>query len=82
MVKQISDRVAVMHNGKIVELADSEELFNNPIHPYTKKLLAAIPIPDPNHESNHDSIVKAEDELVAYKGSEFKEVSPHHWVYC
>ncbi len=82
MVKQISDRVAVMHNGKIVELADSEELFNNPIHPYTKKLLAAIPIPDPSHESNHASSIKAEDELSAYKGSEFKEVSPHHWVYC
>ena len=82
MVKQISDRVAVMYQGKIVELADAEELFANPIHPYTKKLLAAIPIPDPNHESNLESIVIAENELTDYQGTEFKEVSPHHWVYC
>ena len=82
MVKQISDRVAVMHNGKIVELADAEELFHNPIHPYTKKLLAAIPIPDPNHESNREAIVITENELTDYHGTEFKEVSPHHWVYC
>jgi oligopeptide transport system ATP-binding protein len=48
VVKHISDRIAVMHRGKIVEIADSSELFENPSHPYTKTLLSAIPAPDPD----------------------------------
>lgn len=47
IVRTISDRIAVMSQGKLVEVAETEELFNNPIHPYTKKLLNAIPIADP-----------------------------------
>lgn len=47
VVKHISTRIGVMYLGKIVELADNEELFNNTLHPYTKSLLSAIPIPDP-----------------------------------
>ena len=50
MVKYISDRIGVMHHGKLVELTTSEELYNNPLHPYTKSLLSAIPLPDPEHE--------------------------------
>jgi oligopeptide transport system ATP-binding protein len=48
VVRHISDRIAVMYGGRIVELADSEELFNHPLHPYTRVLLAAIPVPDPD----------------------------------
>lgn len=82
MVKQISDRVAVMYNGRIVELADAEELFSNPIHPYTKKLLAAIPVPDPAYEATKKPISAATDEEAGFHSekSVFKEVSPHHWV--
>ena len=57
MVKHISDRIGVMYLGYLVELADSEELFNNPVHPYTKDLLSAIPIPEPEIEKNRRRIM-------------------------
>lgn len=57
MVKYISDRVVVMYLGNSMELADSEEIYNNPLHPYTQALLSAIPIPDPEVERNRHRIV-------------------------
>ena len=50
MVEYLCDRVGVMYHGKLVELAPSEELYSNPVHPYTKTLLSAIPVPDPIRE--------------------------------
>lgn len=57
MVRHISDRIGVMYLGSLVELAETEELFSNPIHPYTKALLSAIPVPEPDIEKNRQRIV-------------------------
>ena len=57
MVKHISDRIGVMYMGGLVELADSESLFEDPVHPYTQALLSAIPIPDPDVEKSRSRIM-------------------------
>ena len=64
VVRFISDRIAVIHKGRIVELAEAEELFLNPFHPYTKSLLSAIPIPDPRLEKNKQLIVYTGEETL------------------
>ncbi|MCK4514160.1 MAG: ABC transporter ATP-binding protein, partial [Spirochaetaceae bacterium] len=56
MVRYVSDHVGVMYLGKMVELCDSEEIYDRPLHPYTRGLLAAIPIPDPTSANNKNTI--------------------------
>ena len=57
MVKYISDRIGVMYLGKMMELGDAEEIYQNPLHPYTQVLLSAIPKPDPNTEKERERII-------------------------
>ncbi|MDN2453116.1 ATP-binding cassette domain-containing protein [Lactobacillus sp. UCMA15818] len=83
VVRYISDRIAVIRAGRILELAETEELFNNPIHPYTKSLLSAIPIPDPQIAKNRGNIVY--DPSIHNYSTEkpkFEEIKPGHFVYC
>ena len=84
VVKYFSDRIGVMYFGKLVELADSDELFRNPLHPYTKSLLSAIPLPDPIYEKQRTRIIYnpiAEHDYSKDTPS-FREITPGHFVYC
>ncbi len=84
VVKYFSDRIAVMYFGKIVELAASDELFDHPMHPYTRSLLSAIPLPDPHFEKNRKRITYnpiADHDYSAEKPT-MHEVLPGHFVYC
>ena len=84
VVKYFSDRIGVMYFGKMVELADSDELFKHPLHPYTRSLLSAIPLPDPIYEKQRTRITYnplAEHDYSIDQPS-FREITPGHFVYC
>lgn len=84
VVKYFSDRIGVMYYGKMVELADADELFAHPLHPYTRSLLSAIPLPDPEYENKRRRVSYnplTEHDYDVNKPS-FREVSEGHFVYC
>lgn len=83
VVKFISDRIAVIYKGRIVELADSDELFNNPLHPYTKSLLSAVPVPDPSKEKTKKLFIY-DPKLHNYKDDKPKwtEIKKGHFIWA
>ncbi|MGP4077205.1 ABC transporter ATP-binding protein [Halobacillus sp. K22] len=82
MVKYISDRIGVMYFGKLVEVADADDLYNHPIHPYTQSLLSAIPLPDPDYERSRERFTYNPNNHDTSEEPEFREVRPGHWVLC
>ena len=84
VVKYFSDRIGVMYFGKMVELADSDELFKNPLHPYTRSLLSAIPLPDPVYEKQRVRIVynPIAEHDYSVDAPSFREITPGHFVRC
>lgn len=84
VVKYFSDTIAVMYYGKIVEMASSDELFAHPLHPYTKSLLSAIPLPDPEFEKKRQRITY--NPIVAHDYTVDKpvmrEILPGHLISC
>jgi len=71
VARYMCNRIAVMFNGKIVEIAETEELLNNPIHPYTKRLISSIPVPDPSYERKvYDINFDELDSLIEKHGSD------------
>ena len=78
MVKYISDRIAVMYQGKIVELGTADAVYYQPFHPYTKSLLSAIPLPDPQYERNRKRVIY--QPTVQNEPEEMLEITPGHFV--
>ena len=83
VARYMCNRIAVMFNGKIVEIAETEELLKNPIHPYTKRLISSIPVPDPSYERIvYDIDYKELDEIIAMdkEGVGMVDVGDNHYV--
>ena len=81
VVRFISDRIAVIHKGRLVELAPCEELFAQPLHPYTKALLSAVPYPDPDVERNK-ILLTYDSRMHSYETDPpvWTEILPGHFI--
>ncbi|QHX36087.1 oligopeptide ABC transporter ATP-binding protein [Spiroplasma sp. TIUS-1] len=83
IVRHVADTIAVIYRGQIVEMAPAEELFNNPLHPYTRALLSAIPHPDPNQKEFNFIVYDEQKEHPDYLTDfpNFKQIKPGHYVW-
>lgn len=83
-VNYVSDRIAVMYLGKIVELGDAKEIFNHPVHPYTRALLDAVPVPDPKEKEKERKLLQGEtgDSIHPPKGCRFHPRCPYAAEIC
>lgn len=84
VIKYFSDKIAVMFNGKIMEMASTEELFKNPIHPYTRSLLSAIPQPDPEYEKIRKRVTYNPliDHDYSSEKPSYHYLKANHQIYC
>ncbi|MFD1548872.1 ABC transporter ATP-binding protein [Levilactobacillus fuyuanensis] len=80
MVKYISDRIGVMHYGRMLEIADADEIYAHPLHDYTKSLLSAVPVPDPEFERTREEIAYDGSQENDGKERHLVEIAPRHWV--
>ncbi len=80
MIRSVCKRVAVMYKGRIVEIAPTDDLYQNPVHPYTQVLLSAVPIPDPDIEQTRKRLIMDPAFDYSEKESQMTEVTPGHWV--
>ena len=83
VARYMCNRIAVMFNGKIVEIAETEELLNNPVHPYTKRLISSIPVPDPSYDRKvYDINFDELDSLIDKHGSDSPmiDIGNEHYI--
>ena len=76
VVERVSHRVAVMYLGQIVEIGPRQAVFGNPQHPYTRRLLAAVPVPDPTRRALHDGVDESEVPSPLRRPDDIPEVAP------
>lgn len=82
MVKFISDRIGVMRFGKLLEVGTADEVYNRPLHDYTKSLISAVPIPDPDIERQRQRIKYDDSKVESRKDRSLHEIEPGHFVRC
>ena len=80
MVKYFSDRIGMMYRGRMVELAPAEVLYEQPLHPYTRSLLSAIPLPDPDQDRQRQRIIYQPSQAELEAPHEWIEAQDQHWV--